>query len=160
MRRKTVEHAVLLEKKEHCKLCKNCQFRLELLEARYQGQLAFDALFEEEFAGQKVDYELVTNQYFQIHNMEFEIDTLLILPSKIIVSTIIKYPDKAVCRNGSWFLGGKNITGTPFEEHEISLNGIKMMTKALGEEVEIEGIVILMNEEGKLPGEYYQSVYQ
>ena len=40
------------------------------------------------------------------------------------------------------------------------MNGVRFMTNALGEEAEIEGVVILMNEEGGLSGDYYQSVYQ
>lgn len=160
MRNKTMEHEVLLEKKEHRKICEDCQLRLQLLEARYEGQLEYDKMFKKEFSNQEIEYELVTNQFFQIHNMEFEVDTLLIFPSKLVVSTIIKYPEEAICSKGSWYLNGINITGSPFEEHEIAMTGIKYMTKVLGEEVEIEGVVVLMNEAGTLPGKYYQSVYQ
>lgn len=155
-----MEHEVLLEKKSHRKICADCQLKLQLLEARYEGQLEYDRILEKEFSNQDVEYELVTNQYFKIHNMEFEIDTLLIFPTKVIVSTIIKYPEDAICIKGSWYLEGRDITGAPFEEHEIAMSGIKYMTKALGEEVDIEGVVVLMNDEGALPGKYYQSVYQ
>lgn len=160
MRKKTLEHEVLLEKQAHRKICRDCQLKLQLLEARYEGQLEYDKMFEKEFSSQELEYQVVTNQYFKIHNMEFEVDTLVIFPSKLVVTTIIKYPAEAVCKKGVWYLNGKNITGSPFEEHEITMNGVRFMTNALGEEVEIEGVVILMNEEGGLSGDYYQSVYQ
>ena len=53
--------------------------------------------------------------------MEFEVDTMLILKSKVVVSTIIKYPDDAVCRESLWYLDGVDITGAPFEEHQITM---------------------------------------
>ena len=45
--------------------------RLKLLEARYEGQLEFDELFESEFNNKKIAYELVTNQFFSIRMMRF-----------------------------------------------------------------------------------------
>lgn len=160
MRNKTIEHELLLQKKEHCDICENCRMKLKLLEARYEGQLEFDELFESEFNNKKIAYELVTNQFFRIHNMEFEVDTMLILKSKVVVSTIIKYPADAVCRESLWYLDGVDITGAPFEEHQITMRGVELLTKELNQEVKLEGVVVLMNEKGSLPGEYYQSVYE
>lgn len=134
--------------------------RLKLLEARYEGQLEFEELFESEFNNKKIAYELVTNQFFRIHNMEFEVDTMLILKSKVVVSTIIKYPDDAVCRESLWYLDGVDITGAPFEEHQITMRRVELLTKELNQEVKLEVVVVLMNEGGSLPGEYYQSVYE
>ena len=52
-----MEHEVLLEKKSHRKICADCQLKLQLLEARYEGQLEYDRILEKEFSNDKYNFK-------------------------------------------------------------------------------------------------------
>ncbi|WP_020007777.1 nuclease-related domain-containing protein [Salinicoccus albus] len=96
--------------------------RLKFLQSGYQGEAAYDRLFDEAGHGNLLIYR---DLWLKIENATLQIDALVITDDLLTVNEIKNYSGIYSCDNEGWYINGRQISENPLAQ--VSRTAGKLM---------------------------------